>query len=217
MGTIEKVSLDLSSKLGMKLEKSDEEIAVLNYGLFMIIHTGIGILATIIVGILTGMIIEVMVISITSAFLKRYTGGVHASTPERCLTIGIILSLVLAFIVKNVIIEFDIEIIRILIGATLIFTYFILYKYCPVASKNKPLKNESVRKKLRKKAFVLINIYTCIIVILYLLYINLNINTLKIILISCLIGIQLQAIMLTNIGDKFIKLVDSSLNALKFN
>ena len=37
MAIIDKVSLNLSTKLGEKLNKSNEEIDVLNYGLFIFI------------------------------------------------------------------------------------------------------------------------------------------------------------------------------------
>ncbi len=42
MAIIDKVSLNLSTKLGEKLNKSNEEIDVLNYGLFIFIHTLLG-------------------------------------------------------------------------------------------------------------------------------------------------------------------------------
>ena len=44
MAIIDKVSLNLSTKLGEKLNKSNEEIDVLNYGLFIFIHTLLGII-----------------------------------------------------------------------------------------------------------------------------------------------------------------------------
>lgn len=39
MGVIDKIAIDLSTKLGDKLQKSIEEKAVLRYGLFILIHT----------------------------------------------------------------------------------------------------------------------------------------------------------------------------------
>ena len=89
MGGIEKIALNLSTRLGNKLDKGEEEKAILNYGLFIIMHTFIGIIITLLVGLITGMLIEILLITITSALFKRYTGGVHASTPEICLIIGL--------------------------------------------------------------------------------------------------------------------------------
>ena len=46
MGGIEKIALNLSTRLGNKLDKGEEEKAILNYGLFIIMHTFIGIIIT---------------------------------------------------------------------------------------------------------------------------------------------------------------------------
>ena len=208
MGVIDKVSLNLSTRLGDRLDKDEEEKAVLNYGLFMIIHTFLGIILTILVGLITGMIIEMSLITITSALFKRYTGGVHASTPEICLIIGIILSLILSTVCRFISINIDINNI-VLIGMTIIaFSYYMIYYKYPVPSKNKPLNNEKTRNKLRKKAFTLLNIYIILIIILYIIYYILKLSIVKSIIVSFILGIFLQMIVLTNIGTKFINLLD---------
>lgn len=208
MGIIDKISLNLSTRLGDRLDKDEEEKAVLNYGLFMIIHTFLGIILTILVGLITGMIIEISLITITSALFKRYTGGVHASTPEICLIIGIILSLILSTVCRFISINIDINNI-VLIGMTIIaFSYYMIYYKCPVPSKNKPLNNEKTRNKLRNKAFTLLNIYIILIIILYIIYYIFKLSIVKSIIVSFILGIFLQMIVLTNIGTKFINLLD---------
>lgn len=217
MGIIGKISLNLSTKLGNRLNKDCEEIEVLNYGLFMIIHTILGMILTVLVGIITGLTLEIVIITITGALFKRYTGGAHASTPERCLIIGIILSLVLSILTKFMVSVMNINTIGILSTIILGYSYYTLYKRCPVPSKNKPLKKESTREKLRKKAISLINVYIIIIVILYFLSIIFSINTFKVIIISCLLGIWLQAISLTEIGLNFISILDNSFNIFRLS
>ena len=54
MGFIEKISLNLSENLGDKLNKNKEEKEVLNYGIFVVIHTLMGLIATVLIGIITG-------------------------------------------------------------------------------------------------------------------------------------------------------------------
>ena len=208
MGIIEKVSLNLSTKLGNILDKDEEEKSVLNYGLFIIIHTIIGIIITILVGLITGMVIEISLITITSALFKRYTGGVHASTPEVCLTIGVIFSLILSILARFIVINIDINSIVLVGMVIIIFTYYMIYSKCPVSSKNKPLKNEKNRKSLKKKAIILLNIYIILFIMLYITYHTLNTSTIKPVIVSFILGIFLQSIVLTNIGTKFIELLD---------
>ena len=67
------MSLNLSTKLGNKLNKNEEEKAVLNYGLFIILHTLRSLILAIIFGIIIRMELEVLLIAITSSWFKRYT------------------------------------------------------------------------------------------------------------------------------------------------
>ena len=191
MGVIDKIAIDLSTKLGDKLQKSIEEKAVLRYGLFIIIHT---------------------LISITGAWFKRYTGGVHATTPERCLAIGLILSLILSMLCRYLVDSVNLNYIM-LVGVFIIINfYYVINKKCPIPSKNKPLKKESTRKKLRKKAVILINSYTVLVISLYIMYILTNLNVIKTIIVSCILGIVLQITALTEKGSSFISLLDRSFN-----
>ena len=208
MGGIEKIALNLSTRLGNKLDKGEEEKAILNYGLFIIMHTFIGIIITLLVGLITGMLIEILLITITSALFKRYTGGVHASTPEICLIIGVILSLILSIFCRFIVINIDIN--KIVFAGMIIiaFSYYMIYYNCPVSSKNKPLKNEKTRKKLKKKAFILLNIYTILLIMLYIIYYILKISIVKSIITSFILGIFFQMSSLTNIGSKTINLLD---------
>ena len=208
MGGIEKIALNLSTRLGNKLDKGEEEKAILNYGLFIIMHTFIGIIITLLVGLITGMLIEILLITITSALFKRYTGGVHASTPEICLIIGVILSLILSILCRFIVINIDIN--KIVFAGMIIiaFSYYMIYYNCPVSSKNKPLKTEKTRKKFKKKAFILLNIYTILLIMLYIIYYILKISIVKSIITSFILGIFFQMSSLTNIGSKTINLLD---------
>lgn len=215
MEIISKISMNLSTKLGDRLEKNKDEKDILNYGLFIVIHTLIGMILTILTGIVTGVTIEILIISITSAWFKRYTGGVHATTPERCLVIGLILSLTLSLLCKYLVSNININYIVTLGIFIIIIFYYIINKKCPVPSKNKPLKKESTRKNLRKKALALLNSYLILLISLYVIYILMNINVIKIVIVSCILGIALQMVVLTEKGKSFINMLDRSFNIFK--
>lgn len=209
MGIIEEVSSNLSTKLGNRLDKNEEEKEILNYGLFIIIHTFIAIIITILIGLITGMIIEISLITVTSALFKRYTGGVHASTPERCLIIGVILSLILSILCRSIVTNIDISNIALMIIIIISFSYCMIYYKCPVSSKNKPLNNKKTRNRLKNKAITLLNIYIVLLIILYVTYYILKIRIVKSIIVSLMLGLFLQMIVLTKTGTKFIKLLDN--------
>jgi accessory gene regulator B len=215
MGFIEDISKNTSEKLGNRTNKTEEEKEVLQYGLFIIIHTSLAIILTFVIGILTNTALEIMTISIAAAWMKKYSGGVHASTPNRCLIIGIMLSLILSILDIKIIIFLENDILATILLLGMLLSYTILYYKCPIGSKNKPLTKEHVRKKLRKKAFKLINFYSIIILIGYVVYLQKDIYILKNI-ISCIwLGLTLQVLVLTKLGHKIIMSIDYILS--KFN
>ena len=83
-----------------------------------------------------------------------------------------------------------------------------IYYKCPVPSRNKPLNNEKTRNKLKKKAFTLLKIYTILLIILYIIFYILKLSIVKSIIVSFMLGLFLQIVVLTNIGTKFINLLD---------
>ena len=201
MSFIEKVSLSLAERLGNRLDKNEEEVAVLNYGLFFIIQTCTAIILTFIIGLIFKMVTEIMVISITASLLKRYSGGVHSSSPNRCILSGLILSIILSFACKGIADSITYSNLVILVVISLILSGIILYKKCPVPSKNKPLKKESTRKKLRKKAFKLMGIYFVLSISLLIVYKITNIFLIKIIIVSIILGVLLQIFSISKVGE----------------
>ena len=215
MGFIEGLSNDISKKLGNRLDKTEEDISILNYGLFIIIHTSLAIILTILVGIITNTMNEIIVITFSAAWMKRYSGGVHASTPNRCLIVGIIVSLVLASCNKLILPYIGNSELILTIIILMFLSYIILHYKCPVGTKNKPLKKEETRKRLRKKAFKLANFYFLIIFISYIFYLNTNIDKIKSLIISILLGLTLQTLMLTAIGKNLILNIEKLLEKMK--
>lgn len=211
------ITENLSDKIAFRLcgskDKSSDEFEVLKYGVFAFLHIFMAAILTILFGILTSTLFQIVIISLVAGFMKRNSGGIHCSSPNRCLITGIILSYIFALIGRFLIngklgVLYSIDII------ILIHSFIILYKKCPVPSENKPLKKEAIRKKLRKNSFCIY--FVCIIlfifnVLLNLLNVNLNLNS----LVLCIsLGIYMQMLSLTIVGSKSILFIDKVL--LKF-
>lgn len=213
--SIEQLAINLSSKLGNKLNKSKEEIEVIKYGLFILLHTTIAILITAVLGIITGTFIEIMLISITAASLKRYSGGIHASTPLRCIILGLMMTVILSFICKFLVYILDFKGLLLFSIASLIVVSYILYIKCPVGNKNKPLKKESIRKRLRKKTFKFMMFICIIILSLLFICINIKLQTIYIIIISIELGLILQVFGLVDTSAKFVQVFENILDYVK--
>ncbi|MEG0855151.1 MAG: accessory gene regulator B family protein [Terrisporobacter sp.] len=200
----ETISSKLALYIGENTNKSGEELEVLKYGIFIFMHIFIAVVFTFIFGLITNTLFEILIISLIGGLMKRCCGGVHSSSPNRCIITGIIVSYGFSLIGKNII-NINGHIIYLIVGLMLIHSFFIIYKKCPVPSKNKPLKKEETRKKLRKKAFK--NFFICTIgFILSMFYTNLNYLA-----ICMVLGLYMQSISLTAIGTKVILLIDKLL------
>lgn len=213
---MEKIIYNIAYRIGKNASKTEQEIQVINYGLFIVVHTTIGVILTIITGTIIKKPIEISIITFISATLKRYSGGVHATSAIRCLTIGIIVSIACTYLSTYLFNIGSVNITIIFTVITIFISFIIFYKNVPVGTKSKPLKNKEVREKLRKKLFNLIKIYYISLIISIILIVNGKINFSFTIYIYCInLGILLQTFSLTKAGRFIILTIDKFLINIK--
>ena len=209
---------DVSAKIALNLSKSkdetSEEFAVLKYGVFVVVHIFFSTLFTVLFGILTNTLFPIIIISIMGSVMKKYSGGAHCTSPNRCLVTGTILSYLFVLIGKGII-NLQVKISYIIILILLIHSFIILYKKCPVGSINKPLKRKEIRIKLRKRAFFIYSIWVILFIINIVLNKKIVIIDLNYIVIFLSLGLYMQILSLTFVGNKFILFIDKLL--LKIN
>lgn len=209
---------NLSSKIAFYLcesqDKSSEEFAILKYGVFTFLHISIAALLTILFGILTDTLFEIVVISLVGALMKRNSGGVHCTSPNRCVLVGIIVAYIFTLI-GNSVTNMNQLYVDIICVVALVHSFIIIYKKCPVPCENKPLKKEETRKRLRKNAFYIY--FICVILLLsnILLKSIHFINTINPIVLYIILGLYMQTLSLTSIGSRFILFLDKVLFKLK--
>lgn len=201
-----------SSKIAYYLceskDKSSEDYQVLKYGVFVFLHVSVAAIFTIIFGMLTNTLYEIVVISLMGGLMKRNSGGVHCSSPNRCTITGIIVAYIFSLVGK-LLLNIKFPILSLVIVTILVNSFIILYKKCPVPSENKPLKKEATRKKLRKNAF---SIYSICVLLFGFNLLKSNLNSLVLFMI---LGLYMQTLSLTTIGSKFILLIDKILLRFK--
>lgn len=209
MDIIEKISYNVSNKIGEKAKKSKDEIQVMHYGLFIWIHTILAYIATILVGIIIGKTIEVLLISIVASSLKKFSGGVHATSPNRCLIIGIITTLIFTYIYVFLNKYCGYNFIYIFSIVSIVSCYYIFYKKAPMGTKNKPLKKEETRNRLRKKLFNRFNVFILIILLLLIVRSTKILNYDTAMFVYCIeLGIILQTVAITKLGETIILKLD---------
>jgi len=103
-------------------------------------------------------LLEILIISTSSSLLRKYSGGAHATHPIHCALISLIVFGTLALLEKNLIVNIDFKYIIVLIIIAFTFTYYIMKKFSPVGTSTKPLKNENIRKRLKRKSINFVHI-----------------------------------------------------------
>ena len=212
------ITENLSDKIAFRLceskDKSSDEFEVLKYGVFAFLHICMAVILTIIFGILTNTLFQIATISLVAGLMKRNSGGIHCSSPNRCLVTGIIISYIFALIGKNLI-NIKLEVLYLLSIIILIHSFIIIYKKCPVPSENKPLKKEATRKKLIKNAFSIYFICTILFILNILLSLSNFDYSLNSLALCAILGLYMQTLSLTTIGSNFILFIDKVLLKLK--
>ena len=208
MRVIEEFSEKMATIIIREGNLDEKKKTVLTYGVFSMIQPIISLILTLIFGMLFHVWIEAIIISVAASVLRKNSGGIHASSAERCLVIGVFIFVFLACFVKFALIKIPAVILSSILAMSIVMSYTIIVRYSPVDSESKPIR-ESDREKFRKKSIKTLNILVLIAVILFLRknYFNLS--------VSIVMGLLWQSLTLVKIGKTILNGLDIFLEKLK--
>ena len=205
MGLTEKIAKYIGMKVKESLEINKEEEEIIVYGAFNIIQIINTLIFVILSGIIFKCLIENIIISLTSAVLRKYSGGVHASSPLRCIIIGTSFATGLGCITNNFSYIFDTSFLLVFILTCSFLSINILYRLAPVDSAEKPISSLKQKKKFKNQSISIAVIYFVSSIILLLF----NITDLRYEIVICImLGMIWQCWTLTKFGFKVIKTID---------
>ena len=78
---MEKLSNNIANKVALELSLDDDNREVIAYGTFALIQMLFSIILVFLFGLLFHVAFEALIISFTGSILRKYSGGVHASSP----------------------------------------------------------------------------------------------------------------------------------------
>ncbi|HBJ1648031.1 accessory regulator AgrB [Clostridium botulinum] len=198
MFKVEGICKKISDYIAEELNFDDDKKSVINYGIFAFVQMVICIALVIIFGVIFNVTIEALIISFTVSILRKSSGGVHASSPERCAVIGTVTSVGMALMAKNINYSFGFVILFGII--VFVWSYYILYKLAPVDSIVKPIKNIKKRRRLRKSSIITLSVYLIIVIINILSYLSINNFVLLTYSLCIYMGLLWQVFSLTKSG-----------------
>lgn len=157
---IGRIASGVVEKLTDSTTISDTEKELYLYGFFILISQILYFIITIIMGILLDIVSLSVVFYISFQFIRRYAGGIHASSELKCEIISTTSIFICLLCVKSNVM-FDIQI------PTLILTLFasiVIFILCPLDTPEKPLTKEELRY-FRKISLIVLAIMLSIIII----------------------------------------------------
>ena len=99
---IEKASRAIASKTADILNLDEDRQEILEYGALNFLQTLLSVALIILFGILANSLLQILVLSLTAALLRQYSGGVHATSPYRCAALSVMIFGGLSLFVKHV-------------------------------------------------------------------------------------------------------------------
>lgn len=207
--SLELLSKNISINLQKELKLDEDKRSIIEYGIFAFFHMGISVLLVAIIGLIFNVIIEALIISFTIAILRKFSGGAHASTSTNCAIVGLLISVIPAYIIKNTNLNSNYIIV---IGVLLyIISLIITYKLAPVDSPNKPIKKKEKIKRLKRGSIIILFIYMIFVAINISIYCIKEMNSLLIYSVCIYVGTVWQIFTLTKYGHILVNKIDSLL------
>jgi Membrane protein putatively involved in post-translational modification of the autoinducing quorum-sensing peptide len=211
---IEKLSNRLSLRISSYLKLNKDQEDVIAYGAFNLIQTLWCILLVLLFGAIFSVATNAIIISFAISILRKYSGGAHASSPNRCALIGAIVSVGLALIIRYAASYINVEVIVTIGGICFLVAYYTIYRYAPVDSPSKPIVKEVTRQKMKKKSFFVLNVLVATVIVFLSSYLIFKAEFLLTIITCIYAGVLWQVSTLTPRGCLVLLKIDIFLKCL---
>lgn len=214
MFLIEKTSNNLAYRLSKALKLNKDQQEIIAYGAFNLIQTAWCILLVLLFGAIFNVTVKAFIISFIISILRKYSGGAHASSPNRCALIGAFMSVGLALITNYINSYINFQVVISIGIITFILAYYAIHRYAPVDSPAKPIVKEATRQKMKKKSFFVLNILVTIVIVFLSSYLIFKAEFLLPIMSCIYAGVLCQVITLTPKGYLVLSKIDILLKCL---
>ncbi len=164
---MEKMVRRLANKIAVSLGYDEEREAVVAYGLLAIVQIGITIILALIFGLIVGAPVEAMIVCFAVSIFRKYSGGAHAYDADFCTIVSVVYCTVAALASRMLATIVNPGIVLIVVIICYILTYWIIYRYVPVDSPNKPITNKDKIKRMRKGSTIIVSVYFALQLVFY--------------------------------------------------
>lgn len=211
MFKVELLADSIADKLAYELKYDKDKKEVIAYGAFALLQTLISIILVSLFGWIFNVALEALTISIVVSILRKYSGGVHATTSDACTIIGTAVFLILAKILSYLVSYIDLVFVIPILLSSFLWCFYIVFKLAPVESPNKKL-SSSKKARMKKRSIITLSVYFILTALFTVLYFAKQKHAFLLFSLSISIGSVWQMYTLTNSGHLWLSKIDSILN-----
>jgi accessory gene regulator B len=204
---METLAKKMAQSIGKSLGKTEEEIAVIAYGLIGILQFSTIFVLSSIIGLIFGFWLETAIVFLSVGFLRRLTGGAHSSGIYSCLVYSVFFVCGISAISYYLLAQLAWQINLGLLVAVYLFGYVTVALKAPVTPPNKPCRSEQKRKRLRRGSFIVLTLFLVASLVCVVLGWKWNARCYSIGL-SLVLSTLWQITMMTAVGKGFVELID---------
>jgi accessory gene regulator B len=204
---METLAKKMAQSIGKSLGKTEEEIAVIAYGLIGILQFSTIFVLSSIIGLIFGFWLETAIVFLSVGFLRRLTGGAHSSGIYSCLVYSVFFVCGISAISYYLLAQLAWQINLGLLVAVFLFGYVTVALKAPVTPPNKPCRSEQKRKRLRRGSFIVLTLFLAASLVCVVLGWKWNARCYSIGL-SLVLSTLWQITMMTAVGKGFVELID---------
>lgn len=205
---IERLADSFSRTISQYLNYDEEQKEVIAYGIFVFLHSIWSLVILFAIGYFLGILLPLFFLVMSASILRKFSGGAHCSSANRCTVAGILIYIPLGFL-TDAFCRFRKPWVSFLyLFVCLVVITILLFRYCPVDSANKPIKKAEKRKQLRRNSFYFLAFCWLAATILYIIGMAVSNQSLKMIGISITTGLLWQSFTLSPLGHRFMAFVD---------
>lgn len=157
---IEKLSNKIYHFLSRKQDITDEKKEIILFGIVRVVEDIPKFVGIVLVGLLLNILKEMLIVSIVTILYKTFVGGVHAKTNLVCFITSLSLVLLTIYTAK-ILFYYNINIYYIAIMIYLFSVYTIIV-YVPADVIEIPKVNLKLRRTLKIKSLIMLNLITII-------------------------------------------------------
>jgi accessory gene regulator B len=205
---INKWSYSCARSLAVAMNENHQKRSIYYYGFLVVFGAIVKEFLLLAVALILGVLIPTLIISLTFASLRKVAGGYHMDTYSKCLFVSLGIFILAALVAQHTYTYWSTLYLIVLIGITFFIGMYVLVRYAPRDTPNKPIEEPKEIRKFKCLSIIYIFLWTVITIIL-------AICKNKLFVLSLCFGVLLEIFLISSTGHKVFDAIKYKLDRKK--